>query len=365
MISCGKRGPIYPPLIQKPQKIESFSAFQRGRKIILEWINPTTYTDGEPLDVGVGEVEIWLAAGEETRKTSKNKKSRKEKTLVFEEKMSENKFLREAGLHLSLKKEELPEYLIEKNEGSQVFQYHYRLRDEDFIGRTYTFGLRIRDTKRRKSDFSIFLTVRPQVLPLPPRYVSCEVRRDHIFILWDVPSGNIDGSSPAKVKGYNVYRRDGDLPPRRLNRRLIDRNRFRDTSFDFGETYHYFVRASATESSPFLQSSDSEVVEIEAKDTFPPHAPKGLVMIRGEDFISLSWEESPEKDLAGYRVWRKEKGEEEYGLLTPEAILENTFTDRDVGKNKTYVYRITALDGNGNESEMSESISDIIEDGVR
>jgi fibronectin type 3 domain-containing protein len=51
--------------------------------------------------------------------------------------------------------------------------------------------------------------------------------------------------------------------------------------------------------------------------------------------------------------------------LTPEATLENTFTDRDVGKNKTYVYRITALDGNGNESEMSESISDIIEDGVR
>ncbi len=363
MTSCGKKGAIYPPIIRKPQRIENFSAVQRGNRILLEWTNPTTYTDGESLD-GVEEVEIWLFEEEMGKEKSEGGESEKEEAPVFEEQISEEEFLQKAALYLALEKEKFPEYLIKKNEGSQFYQYQYLLEQKDFLSRKYTFGFRAGDRKKRKSDFSRLLTIRPQALPLPPQNINFEIQEDRILILWNAPLRNIDRSLPAHVMGYNVFRGEGEAPPRCLNSDLIKEEMYNDTDFVFGKTYRYFVRASATETSPYLQSSDSEVIEVEAKDTFPPKAPTGLVAIKGEDFISLAWDRNQEKDLAGYRVWRQETGQEEYSLLTPDPIRENTYTDKEIEKNKSYLYIITALDRAGNESEMSKSISEIIGDDM-
>ncbi len=60
---CGKKGPILPPLKRALQKIEVLDITQRGDKIILEWENPTAYTDGSSLSE-ISEVEIWLVEQE-------------------------------------------------------------------------------------------------------------------------------------------------------------------------------------------------------------------------------------------------------------------------------------------------------------
>lgn len=363
MTSCGKKGAIYPPIIRKPQRIENFRAVQRGDRILLEWTNPTTYTDGESLD-GVEEVEIWLFEEEKEKEKSEGEESEKEEAPDTEEQISEEEFLQKAALYLALEKEKFPEYLIKKNEESQFYQYQYQLEQKDFLSRKYIFGLRTEDRKKRKSNFSRLLTISPQALPLPPQNINFEIKEDRILILWNAPVKNIDQSLPAHVMGYNVFRAEGEAPPRCLNSDLIKEEMYNDIDFVFGKTYRYFVRASATETPPYLQSSDSEVIEVEAKDTFPPKAPTGLVAIKGEDFISLAWDRNQEKDLAGYRVWRQETGQEEYSLLTPDPIRENTYTDKEIEKNKSYLYTITALDRAGNESEMSQSISEIIGEDV-
>jgi fibronectin type 3 domain-containing protein len=86
--------------------------------------------------------------------------------------------------------------------------------------------------------------------------------------------------------------------------------------------------------------------------------PAGVVPIPGPDYIALSWKANPERDLAGYKVWRKAEGEAEYALLTPDPLLANTFTDTAVEKNKRYEYAISAVDRAGNESPRSEAVSD-------
>lgn len=351
--SCGKKGPISPPLIKIPQKVESFDAIQKGMKIVLVWINPISYIDGNPLE-GVGKVEIWLAEEE--------KESDEQGERVVEIPLSPEEFLDKAKLLTTLKQEEFPESISEEGGGSEEFRYEFPINQGKILSKKYIFGLRILDIKRRESDFSKFLAIEPRILPLPPRNPRIEVFKDRIEILWDPPEKNIDQSSPPIIKGYNIYRTEGKEKTQRLNSSLIKENKYNDKDFLFDEKYQYSIRASATDSSPFMESDDSVALEIEAKDKFAPQAPSGLVSISGENYISLSWDENREKDFAGYRIWRKKEGEEEYVLLTPEPIQENTFIDTELEKKKRYDYSITALDKLGNESEKSEEISEIIKD---
>jgi len=136
--------------------------------------------------------------------------------------------------------------------------------------------------------------------------------------------------------------------------------KYDDKNFSFGQTYKYFVRASATDPAPFFESHDSEVVEILTKDTFAPNQPKGLMSVGGMDVIAIRWDENSEEDLDGYRVWRRDEIEKEFRLLTPQPIKENAFSDTAVEKDKRYYYAVTALDKAGNESQKSEIIFDMI-----
>jgi len=351
--SCGKKGPISPPLIKIPQKVESFDAIQKGMKIVLIWINPTSYIDGNPLE-GISEVEIWYAEEE--------KESDKQGELVIEASLPLEEFLDKAKLLTTVKQEELPESISEEDSGSEEFRYEFPINQEKILIKKYIFGLRILDIKRRESDFSKFLAIEPRILPLPPRNPRSEVFKDRIEILWDPPEKNMDQSSPPIIKGYNIYRGEEKEITQRLNSSLIKETKYDDKDFLFDKKYQYSIRASATDSSPFIESDDSLVLEVEAKDKFAPQAPSGLVSVSGENYISLSWNENREKDFAGYRIWRMKEGEEEYVLLTPEPIKENTFIDTKVEKNKRYDYSITALDELGNESEKSEEISETIKD---
>ena len=350
---CGKKGPILPPLKKILQKIEAFDITQRGERIIFEWENPTTYVDGSPL-TDIFEVEIWLF--EEERESAEKEESGGDQQISLEE------FEKGAKLAASIKKEEFSEHRTRRAGGSVKLRYFYKLTAEDFGLKNLNFGLRVKDKKKRKSAFSNLLSIEPRILSLPPQGIQATVFEDRIEIKWSLPERNFDQSSPPNLKGYNIYRVDREGFAHRLNSELIEDRKYEDRDIIIGRVYRYFLRAAATDSKPYAESDNSEVIEILAKDTFPPSAPSGLVSVAAENLISLSWDVNLEEDLAGYRVWRKAEGEDEYISLTPQLIQENAFNDTTVEKNKRYHYAITAQDKSGNESPKSESISEIIKD---
>lgn len=330
------------PLVIVPQGVENFEVSQRGDFIILTWTNPTTYSDGTPL-VRIKEIEIWKFEAQE------------EDSL---DKVSTEEFRKKAKLEVTIKKDEFPDYQGTEDRDLLEFEYSYKYANFNRIH----FALRIRDWKRRGSEFSEILSIEPMIVPLPPQKLQSTLYKDRIEIRWDKPLKNIDNSSPSKVVGYNIYRiEEGELPLR-LNSALVKENKYSDREFLFEKVYHYFVRASSTESFPFAESSNSRMIEVAAEDIFAPAAPTGLVSLAGENFITLSWDENQEKDLLGYRVWRREESEEDYVILTPEPILGNSYVDSTVEKNRRYYYAITAQDKKGNESKGSESVSDVIKD---
>lgn len=341
-VSCGKKGSLQPPLARVPKKIEVFDLIQRGDRVIFDWENPTAYTDGSPL-LEVAEVEIGTVRGDKRP-------------------MEEREFEQSAEWLTSLKNEEFSQQ--GRNEAANRLTYLYKLSAEDLKSEGLTFGLRVKDKKRRKSAFSNFLFIKPEILSIPPQNIKAAVFEDRIELSWSAPEKNFDESSPARVKGYNIYRLEKEGLLVRLNSGLVAEKKYDDRNFLFGNTYRYFVRASVTDTPPFLESEDSGVLEVLAKDTFSPAAPSGLVTIATENSISLSWDSNREQDLAGYRVWRRQEGEDEFILLTSKPIRENAFNDTAVEKDRRYYYAITAVDKSGNEGPKSVAVSDIVKDGV-
>ncbi len=352
---CGKKGPILPPVVKIPKPVKDCNAIQRGNKVILEWSLPNTYTDGSPM-AEIAEVEIWLWK-------KKSEESRNENPAKKEARISLEEFQKEAELLALIKNEDIPHYRIQEEKDIIQCRYTYELSGEDVLSETLIFSFKIKDGRKRLSAFSELLVIQPKILPPPPMNPNAVVFEEHIKITWEESEKSTNESTIPIVKGYNIYRSEGRGRMSRINPKVIKETAFIDKKFEFGFTYFYMIRTTISDSAPFYESDDSEIIEILAKDVFPPDAPVGLIAIAGEDYIALSWDANSEKDLAGYRIWRKKEEEHKYILLTPDPVKENVYNDIVVEKNIRYCYAITALDVCGNESNKSKEIIEIIKEG--
>lgn len=356
-LSCGKKGPLQPPIVRIPKTAENVGLMQRGDQVFLRWQNPALYIDGNPI-IGIAEVEIWLLEKTWSEMEPPELTEAGEPVEISWEKV----FKKEGYLLWTITKEKLQDHILDASLENPVLEFIYPL-DKDFMSKKYLFSLRVKDIRKRKSLYSTPLSFDAKIVSHPPVNVTAEVFADKIEMRWDPPGENIDLSTPPLVLGYNVFRAAEKSKAVRLNTTLITGQSYQDKTFEFGMTYSYFVRASANASSPFQESEDSEIIVISPKDTFPPDPPKGVVVVTGTDILSLSWDVSPESDLGGYRVWKRAEGESEFLVLMKDPVLENTFTDNSVEKNIRYYYAITAVDKAGNESQKSSIISEIIRDG--
>ncbi|MEA2006443.1 MAG: hypothetical protein U9O50_09345 [Acidobacteriota bacterium] len=352
---CGKKGPILPPVVKIPKPVKDYNAIQRGNKIVLEWSLPNAYTDGSPM-TEIEEVEIWLWK-------KKSEESRNENPAKKEARISIEEFQKKAKLLVLIKKEDMPHYRIQEEKDINRYRYIYELSGENVLSEILTFSFKVKDGRKRLSAFSELLVIHPKILPPPPINPRSVLFEEHIKITWEEPEKSTDESTIPIVKGYNIYRSEGRGRMSRINTKVIEETAFLDKNFEFGVTYCYMIRATVSDSAPFYESDDSKIVEIFTKDVFPPDAPVGLIAIAGEDYISLSWDVNSEKDLAGYRIWRKKEEEQKYLLLTPDPVEKNVYNDTTVEKNIRYYYAISALDACGNESNKSKEAIEIIKEG--
>ncbi|MEA1935275.1 MAG: DUF799 family lipoprotein, partial [Thermodesulfobacteriota bacterium] len=89
-------------------------------------------------------------------------------------------------------------------------------------------------------------------------------------------------------------------------------------------------------------------------DTTPPARPENLSSIGRDGLVLLKWKKNTEPDLTGYRIYRS---------ITPlsgfEEIVRTEFNyqrDSELVNFQKYYYRVSAVDGAGNESEKTEAV---------
>jgi fibronectin type 3 domain-containing protein len=108
-----------------------------------------------------------------------------------------------------------------------------------------------------------------------------------------------------------------------------------------------------------VESANSKTITVINSDTYPPKPPTEVTAISNGQFISVVWLPNAEPDLAGYWVYRA-KTDRNYERLTEQLINAASTIDKRVEKGQTYFYRVKAVDIKGNESDLSEEVSDTV-----
>ncbi len=279
---------------------------------------------------------------------------------------------------------------IETIPGALVGQYraadktqvlHHLSSDELHASSAATLAYRVRTRASRRRASADSNTVSVRIHPVPERITSLRpaVTEPAIELSWSAPARTASGDPLPAISEYRVYR--GEIDPASVGAATSDLSQakwksplsllgstpsttYRDTTFEFGNTYLYSVRTVIPGDGHPLESSDSVPAIVMPRDTFPPAVPRGLIAAsvvipdsNAPAEVDLSWSISVETDLAGYRVYRSERPDTPGQVVTPDLLLSPAYRDTSVQPGHTYWYSVTAVDRSGNESERSAPVA--------
>jgi len=116
----------------------------------------------------------------------------------------------------------------------------------------------------------------------------------------------------------------------------------------------YYYQVAAVNGTGLQGPSSNEAFALTGD--VPPAAPTGLVATVALDDVSLNWNDNPEQDLSGYRIYRGTTNGGPYAAIGPSQVGPSQYVDMNLAPG-TYYYVVTALDGGGNESIRSSQVS--------
>jgi len=337
-LCCGKRMPPLPPVERVPQRVE-IEGLQRGNAVLLSWTMPARNApDGSILNID--RVDVYRYAEPSTLSLS----------------LTEEEFASRATLISSIK-------FSNTDFGLKKQTYSDRL---EFAGQPIRliYGIRFVNAEGQKAAFSNFLLVEPTAkVAKSPENPTTEITEPAVILRWIAPNANVDDSTPVNIVGYNIYRKEKESELfTQINSAPITEAKYLDELFEFGKNYQYFIRTvSLGVDGETVESLDSNAVEIAPKDIFPPSAPSAITIAAAPNNLSIFFATNPEKDLAGYKIYKSTEQNlplSDWTLLMPEILTTNTFQDKRVQSGTTYFYYLTAIDNAGNVSDPSEIVSE-------
>lgn len=337
-IGCGKRKPPLPPR-ERVQQRADLKGFQRGNQVVLSWKMPARNAPADSV-LNISRIDIYRLAQSQAT------------PLV----LSEEEFAADATLIATMP-------VQDADFGAKTLQFKDTLK---FAGQPVRlrYAMRFVNAAGQKAAFSNALLIEPAgKVAANPADLVVTVSQEAVHLTWQPPTQNIDLSSPASIIGYNIYRTTSETQPARLlNTSPVTLTGFDDEFFEFNKDYWYFVRAvSVGLAAEPVESTESNIVKVRGTDTFAPSAPSAITVAAAPGTISIFFAINPEKDIAGYSIYRSETRDAPlnmWTLLTPDLITISTYHDKRVETGKTYFYYLTATDTAGNISPASEIVSE-------
>ncbi len=119
----------------------------------------------------------------------------------------------------------------------------------------------------------------------------------------------------------------------------------------------YYFRATTVDNGG-LESSYSNEVEVIPSPNPPPAAPQNLSATRGDSFVDLKWQRNGELDFLRYRIYCDTIAHPSQKVDSTSAnVTDTSCTVAGLINDKSYYFRVTAVDSSGLESAFSNEVS--------
>lgn len=337
--SCGKRRPPLPPVERVAQRVE-LNGRQIGDRVDLFWKMPARNADsGNTLNIS--RIDIYRLAEKLDESLSLTEAEfAARSTLIGNIPVSDSDF----GLKEKVFSDKL-----------QIAGQAARLR----------YALRFVNSSGQKASFSNFFLIEPAAnVAGSPADIKATATQNAVVVEWTAPGANLDGTAPANILGYNVFRTTDKRGERAelLNENPVAETRFEDQDFVFGTVYRYFVRSvSLGRNAESVESFGSDVFEIRPLDSFKPSPPEALTVAAAPSVISVFFAFNLEPDVVGYQVFRSTDpavDKNRWTKVSGATMESNTFQDKNVTAGVEYFYYVVAIDSAGNISDPSEVVSE-------
>jgi Fibronectin type III domain len=349
-----------------PTTVTDLTAAQQGHRVTLSLTLPKKTTDSRPLPADLS-IEIYRQVIPAGANPSAAPPAFSQRDLAVT----------------------IPSAMVSHYADASHFEFPFELKASNIAeppGEQTVFMVRTRVNEKKVSADSNLATVHLHE-PFPPAKISAKITHDAIILTgWGValPTAPPPGVQPDQFPSdahYHIFRADVTAPAAAATQpepgnesqstphleQIADlpltTMSYEDTNFSFDHTYMYSVRTAAKFGAAWVESDDSNLLTVTPKDIFPPSAPQGIVIVyvpaaaNVPAHLEISWSISPETDLAGYDIYRKEQGQETALKLNSRPLLTPSYRDMNMQPGTSYSYTVRAVDRAGNESPASEPAS--------
>jgi fibronectin type 3 domain-containing protein len=344
--ACGKVGAPIPPA-RLTERATELTAIQRGSKILLSWAAPNLAKNEKDISY-IARVDIYRLV----------EKQNQEAVLDAEEFEAEAQIIHVLDrAQIEAQAQTLGHLEFSDTVNLNQAQANTRLR----------YAVRYVNKRGQQAAFSNSVALVPAALIAlePTNLEIADQKQDEVTIQWNEPAANVDGSSPAAVAGYNIYRvrPNRKIARETLNSEPITTTSFVDRTFQYKTEYTYIVRTLSQGVNGLIESTDSKSLTFLPVDTFAPIAPDPVSIASANGTISLFWPSSPEKDVVRYNIYRattEDTAEKDWLKIGSVEAKFVTFRDERVVIDNKYFYRVTAIDRFDNESKPSSIVSETV-----
>ena len=223
----------------------------------------------------------------------------------------------------------------------------------------YIFAVLSLNSRGWSSELSNKLAVFSLPEVLPPTNLVCHPSASVVDLKWQ-PS-----IAPPHFKGslsYRVYRRNAqnlNQTWRLITPEAITTPEYIDVGLADWSAYEYVVSTIVSDEDTLFESNLSRIIQVTPGDYSPPVQLENFTAFYYQGGIQLIWNPSPEADLAGYRVYRRDSVTGIDQLLAVLPPTRHEILDNHIVLGRTYYYRITAFDQSDrkNESPPSPEVS--------
>jgi len=209
-------------------------------------------------------------------------------------------------------------------------------------GHRYFYKVRARASVVAASVDSNVVSFVWDVVPAAPTDLQATVGDKSMVLSWRQSQSLLDGTPVDAPLLYQVFRSEDDRSFGKLGEPVAGTT-YVDRDVENRTRYSYRVRAIRRIEDTLLNGVPSVPVTGTPRDMTPPAPPVDFAAVRTEAGIRLTWQESAEPDLAGYRIYRRPTS-----TAKPDFLAEipggASFVDRGPSRDMELTYYITAID---------------------